>query len=177
MLFMLRRSRGSAGQSLVLGMLVTLAMLTFVASARAVSIGTGEGYASVGGGGGSATSGFVIGDQNAAVGTSVTFWGSKWWKLNSLSGGSAPAAFKGYANTLSGPLVCGGTWSTGPGNSSGPPASPLPGLIEVIVSSEITKSGPTISGDIHGVVLVQPEPGYAPDPGHTGTGTVVGVVC
>ena len=119
----------------------------------------------------------MIGDQNAAVGTSVTFWGAKWWKLNSLSGGSAPAAFKGYANVLSGPLACGGAWSTGPGNSSNPPESPLPELIEVIVSSEIAKSGPAISGDINGIVLVQPEPGYAPDPGHAGTGTVVGVVC
>jgi len=175
--FALRGPRGSAWPSLVLGMLVFLATLTFVASARAVSIGTGERDASVGGGGGSPTSGFVIGDQNAAVGTSVTFWGAKWWKLNSLSGGSAPAAFKGYANTLSGPLVCGGTWSTDPGNSSDPPTSPLPGLIEVIVSSEITKSGPTISGDIHEIVLVQTESGYAPDPGHAGTGMVVGVVC
>lgn len=171
------RPRGSAGRSLVLGMLVAVAMLTFVASARAVSIETAEGFASLGGGGGSATSGFVIGDQNAAVGTSVTFWGAKWRKLNSLSGGSAPAAFKGFANTLNGPFSCGSTWSTDPGNGSDPPASPLPGLIEVIVSSEITKSGPTISGDIHGVVLVQPDPGYAPDPGHAGTGVVVGVVC
>ncbi|HMC67637.1 MAG TPA: Ig-like domain-containing protein, partial [Mycobacteriales bacterium] len=35
---------------------------------------------------------FVIGDGNAAVGTSVTFWGAKWWKLNDLTGGTAPAA-------------------------------------------------------------------------------------
>ena len=42
---------------------------------------------------------FVIGDQNAAVGTSVTFWGAQWWKLNGLSGGAAPAAFKGFEDT------------------------------------------------------------------------------
>lgn len=35
---------------------------------------------------------FVIGDNNAANGTPVTFWGAQWWKLNSLSGGSAPAS-------------------------------------------------------------------------------------
>ena len=29
---------------------------------------------------------FVIGDQNAAVGTEVTYWGAQWWKLNGLSG-------------------------------------------------------------------------------------------
>src|SRR6185312_9206679 len=34
---------------------------------------------------------FVIGDENATVGTQVEFWGAQWWKLNSLSGGLAPA--------------------------------------------------------------------------------------
>ena len=66
--FVLRGTRGLAGRNLVLGVLVTLATLTFVVSA---------GAATIGGGGGSATSGFVIGDQNAAIGTSVTFWGSQ----------------------------------------------------------------------------------------------------
>ena len=41
---------------------------------------------------------FVIGDQNATVGNSVTFWGAQWSGLNSLSGGSAPASFKGFAS-------------------------------------------------------------------------------
>ena len=40
---------------------------------------------------------FVIGNGNSANGTAVTFWGAQWWKLNTLSGGAAPAAFKGYA--------------------------------------------------------------------------------
>jgi hypothetical protein len=125
----------------------------------------------------SAEGSFVIGDQNATVGTSVTFWGAQWWKLNSLSGGAAPAAFKGFANSLTGPPSCGASWTTDPGNSSEPPQGPLPGLIEVIVSSEITKSGRTISGDTSKVVLVQTEIGYGPDPGHPGTGTVVAVLC
>ena len=125
----------------------------------------------------SAEGSFVIGDQNATVGTSVTFWGAQWWQLNSLSGGLAPAAFKGFANTPSGPPSCGTTWTTSPGNSSNPPEGPLPELIEVIVSSEITKSGATISGDTKKVVLVRTEGGYAPDPGHPGTGIVVAVRC
>jgi len=120
---------------------------------------------------------FVIGDGNAAVGTSVTFWGAQWWKANSLSGGLAPASFKGFADTLGSPPACGETWSSRPGNSSGPPPGPLPEHIEVIVSSHVTKSGPTISGDTEEVVLVKTKPGYAPDPGHAGVGTVVAKVC
>lgn len=119
---------------------------------------------------------FVIGSGNAAVGSSVTFWGAQWWQENTLKEGLAPASFKGFAETAEAPR-CGETWTTRPGNSSQPPAGPLPEVMEVIVSTSITKSGPTISGDVHEVVLVQTEPGYAPDPGHAGTGTVVAKVC
>jgi hypothetical protein len=152
------KRRSAASRGAVAGLLAALTALAFTASA-------------------SAEGSFVIGDQNAAVGTPVTFWGAQWWKLNALSTGAAPAAFKGYANTPSGAPVCGTPWSTDPGNSSAPPAGPLPAVIEVIVSSSVTKSGPTISGDTKEVVLVATEPGYAPDPGHAGTGTVVSVVC
>jgi hypothetical protein len=119
---------------------------------------------------------FVIGDQNAAVNTAVTFWGAQWWKLNSLSGGAAPAAFKGFALNISGP-TCGDTWTTTPGNSPPPPAGPLPAFMPVIVSSNITKSGNTISGDIEHIVIVQTNSGYSNNPGHAGTGTVVSQVC
>jgi hypothetical protein len=120
---------------------------------------------------------FVIGNGDAALNTEVTFWGAQWWKLNTLSGGSAPAAFKGFANTPSTAPSCGTNWSTDPGNSSGPSAAPLPAFIAVIVSSHITKSGSVISGDTPEVVVIKTNPGYAPNPGHAGTGTVVGVVC
>ena len=120
---------------------------------------------------------FVIGDGNAAVGTPVTFWGAQWHKLNTLSGGAAPAAFKGFANEVSFAGGCGGAWTTDPGNSSEPPEGPLPGLIEGIVSTTITKKGKVISGDVAGIVLIRTDPGYGPNPGHAGTGTVVGVVC
>jgi Bacterial Ig-like domain (group 1) len=120
---------------------------------------------------------FVIGDGDAAIETPVTFWGARWRKLNSLSGGAAPAAFKGFANSPSTPPACGTGWSTRPGNSSGPPPGPLPQFIAVIVSSHITKSGPTISGDTPEVVVVKTNAGYAPNPGHAGTGTVVAVIC
>ena len=114
---------------------------------------------------------FAIGDQNAAVGSSVTFWGAKWWKLNSLSGGTSPAAFKGWVNELSSDSHgCPRSWTTDPGNSSEPPEGPLPGLIEVLVPSTVTKSGHVISGDSTEVVLVRTEPGYADNPGHAGHG-------
>jgi len=120
---------------------------------------------------------FVIGDLDAVVGNHVTFWGAQWWKLNHLSGGSAPASFKGFANSPDpNPPACGGTWQSGPGNSSGPPES-VPADITVIVSSLITKSGPIISGDVPEMVIVHTDPGYEPNPGHEGTGTVTAVVC
>src|SRR6476646_10526016 len=119
---------------------------------------------------------FVIGDQNSANGTSVTFWGAQWSKLNSLSGGAAPASFKGFAKNPSVPS-CGTGWSTDPGNSAPPPAGPLPAFMGVIVSSAISKSGSQISGDTPRIVVVQTNGGYAPNPGHAGTGTVIAQFC
>ena len=119
---------------------------------------------------------FVIGNGNSANGTAVTFWGAQWWKLNTLSGGAAPAAFKGYALNPAVPS-CKTGWSTDPGNSAPPPSGPLPSYMGVIVSSSITKSGSTISGNTPDIVVVKTNSGYAPDPGHAGTGTVVAQVC
>lgn len=124
-----------------------------------------------------AAEGFVIGDENAGVGSHVEFWGAQWHKLNGLTGGPAPAAFKGFANAVTLEGKCGGSWTTYPGNSSDPPEGPLPLVIEAIVSTKITKSGRVISGDLAGVVLIATEPGYGPNPGHAGTGTVIGEKC
>src|SRR4029077_2135361 len=116
-----------------------------------------------------ASGSFAIGDQNATVGSNVEWWGSNWSKVNSLSGGPAPAAFKGFAESLSGSPMCGETWTTKAGKSSHPPAT-VPEVMEVIASSKITKSGSTISGDVREVTLVKTNPGYRPSPGHKGTG-------
>jgi hypothetical protein len=121
-------------------------------------------YASTAGGS------FVIGDRNAVVGQQVTFWGSQWDKANTLSGGSAPSAFTGFASA-----VAGGVWTSGGGDSANPPAT-VPAYMTVIVTSAASKSGSTITGDVVQIVVVQTDPGYEPDPGHTGTGTVVAVV-
>jgi hypothetical protein len=119
---------------------------------------------------------FVIGNENSAIGSTVSFWGAKWSKQNALSGGSAPASFKGFAKRPAQPS-CGTGWTTDPGNSAPPPNGPLPAYMGVIASSSITQPGSTISGNTVHIVVVKTDPGYQPDPGHTGTGTVQAQVC
>jgi hypothetical protein len=119
---------------------------------------------------------FVIGDQNAATGASVTFWGAQWSKDNPTSAGSAPRSFKGFAEDPTTPS-CGVAWTTDPGNSTPPPDGPLPAYMAVIVTSSTGKDGSEISGNTVHIVVVKTNPGYAANPGHAGTGTVVAVVC
>jgi uncharacterized repeat protein (TIGR01451 family) len=124
---------------------------------------------------------FVLGDQTVAAAgpaTTVNFWGSQWWKHNSLSAeadGDGPAAFKGYDDDSAVP-ACGQSWTADPGNSSRPPAA-IPAYLAVIVSSHVEKSGSQISGDIKQVVIVKTDAGYAGNPGHDGTGVIVAVLC
>jgi probable HAF family extracellular repeat protein len=120
---------------------------------------------------------FVIGDGNAVVGNHVTFWGAQWAKANSLSGGSAPASFKGFVkSTSTNPPACGGTWQGTSGNRSKPPRT-VPSYITVMVASSATKSRSTISGNIVNTATIKTDPGYGPNPGHAGTGRVVAVGC
>lgn len=121
-----------------------------------------------------ATGSMVIGNLNSAAGTAVTFWSAQWAKVNVLSGGPAPNEFKGFADSA--PQSCGGSWSSDPGNSGGPPAS-VPSYVGVVASSTIIKPGSNISGDIPIIVVVKTNPGYGPSPGQAGTGTVVAVFC
>ena len=118
---------------------------------------------------------FVIGDLENVPGAHVLWWGAQWWKVDHLSRGPAPASFKGFESSASAP-ACGQTWTTRPGDSPHPPAS-VPGLMAVIVASHVTKSGSTIGGDVVHIVIVRTEPGYRPNPGHAGTGTIVAQVC
>jgi len=118
---------------------------------------------------------FAIGNQNALqVGTQVTFWGAQWWQDNPLSTGFAPASFKGYITAP--PSGCDQSWTADPGNSGHPPNT-LPGTVEAVVSTTITKSGPVISGDTLAIAQVAVDPGYSGNPGHPGTGHIVGFVC
>ena len=119
---------------------------------------------------------FVIGDEESALGTHVTFWGAQWAKINEMTGGSGPASFKGFAESPAVPS-CGTTWSSDPGNSTPPPNGPLPAFMGVIVSSSVSQSGSTITGNILSIVVVTTNPGYDSNPGHAGTGTIVAKFC
>jgi hypothetical protein len=121
--------------------------------------------------------GFVLGDQSAQQGTQGTFWGAQWSAANQLSGGAAPASFKGFADSLSSePPNCGLNWTSGPGNSSHPPGS-VPAYVGVFVSPSVTRSGSTLSGSATRIVVVKTDPGYEGNPGHSGTGVVVAQFC
>ena len=71
---------------------------------------------------------------------------------------------------------CGGTFTTRPGNSSSPPGS-VPAYMGVLVTSQVTKSGSTVAGTFTKIIVVTPDPGYAGDPGHAGTGEIVATFC
>jgi hypothetical protein len=117
---------------------------------------------------------FAVGDKTSTG--SVTFWGARWFFANSLSGGSPPRSFKGFENSTLVP-ACGTTiWTTTGGDSPHPPAT-IPTYMGVIVTSKVTKSGSQDSGNIVHIVVVKTNPGYAPNPGSPGTGTVVATVC
>jgi hypothetical protein len=53
----------------------------------------------------------------------------------------------------------------------------VPQYIVVLVSSSVNKSGSVFSGNTRQMVVVRTDSGYAANPGHTGTGTVVSVSC
>jgi streptogramin lyase len=120
---------------------------------------------------------FVVGDGSAHVGGSVTFWSSTWSDSNTMSGGPGPSSFKGFASTMTPAPACGDTWTSTTGNSSSPPAGPLPAYMAIVVTSSVDKSGSTVTGNITRIVIVKTDPGYTSNPSGTGTGTVVGVLC
>jgi hypothetical protein len=47
----------------------------------------------------------------------------------------------------------------------------------VLVTDSATKSGSTIGGHWARIVVVKVDPGYSPNPGHPGTGTIVATFC
>ena len=84
---------------------------------------------------------FVIGDRtDHSAGARVNFWGAQWSKNNPRSGTSSRGdrSFKGFST---GPAMpsCGDVWTSRVGNSSKPPAGPLPDAMGIIVTSGVTK--------------------------------------
>ena len=125
---------------------------------------------------------FLIGDATYAAATpstTVVFWSSEWYLDNQLTGGPAPTDFKGFASMLhpDPPTMCGATWKSAPGNSPPPPAAPLPAYMGVLVTDAVDANGKTRSGGVVHIVVVQPGSGYAPNPGHDGSGMIVGAYC
>ena len=87
---------------------------------------------------------------------------------------------KGFADGLapSSPPACGGTWTTRSGNSPPPiVAAGIPSYMGVLVSPSVTKQGATLLGSVAKIVVIKTAAGYAPNPGHAGTGTVVATYC
>jgi len=125
---------------------------------------------------------FTLGDKTVASATTpTTWWADNWSGLNSLSAGPASTAFKGFAPIISLPTTtpaakCGSSWTTSGGNSPPPPTS-VPAYMGIVVTSAVTKSGSTISGNAVKIVVVKTNPGYAPEPEHHGTGTIVATYC
>lgn len=119
--------------------------------------------------------GFAIGDRSRATGATVQFFSAQWEKDNSLSGGTAPSAFKGFVTAPGTPPRCGGSFVAGPGNSGAPPAT-VPSYMGTLVTSKVTKSGANLGGPTTGIVVVKTS-SYGASPGHGGKGTVVAVVC
>jgi hypothetical protein len=128
---------------------------------------------------------FVLGNTTVAAATpstTVNWWNDNWYLRNALSGGTAPSSFKGFAGvvttlpTQSPANVCGTRFTTGTGNSP-PPTSGVPSYMGVLVAGSVTKSGSTLNGTWGKIVVVRTDPGYAPSPGHPGTGKIVATFC
>jgi len=118
---------------------------------------------------------FTVGD--GVAGPAVTWWANDWAGRNPLSGGPASPSFKGFAGDVSTtPPSCGAGWTSTPGNSASP-VGDVPSYMGVVVTSSVSKSGSQVAGDVVRIVVVRTDAGYAPNPGHPGTGTVVATYC
>ena len=111
---------------------------------------------------------FVIGDASSTG--AVTFWSPHWWRLNELSGGPAPASFKGFAQATA--PACGLGWTASPGFDHAPPQ--IPEWMGVAVATTVTKEGSEIRGDTARIVVVRTT-SYIPSV--VGRGIVVAAAC
>ena len=79
----------------------------------------------------------------------MTFWSDAWWLANRLSGGPAPASFKGFVE----PWGLG--WVSSPGFGHAPAG--VPEWMGVLVADSVRKDGPTIGVDATRVIVVHVE--------------------
>jgi hypothetical protein len=101
-----------------------------------------------------------VGDQSAAG--EVTFWSPSWWLANTLSGGPAPASFKGFVHPF------GNWWVASPGFGHVP--ATVPEWMGVVVTSAVTKDAAEITGNKTGLIIVHVD---TYDPALVGRGSVV----
>ena len=104
---------------------------------------------------------FAVGDRSANG--PVTFWSPSWWLANTLSGGAAPASFKGFLQPSS------SGWTAAPGFGSVP--ATVPEWMGVLTTKSVTKDGAVITGDATHMIVVHVD---AYDPALVGRGTAVG---
>jgi PKD domain/Bacterial Ig domain len=107
---------------------------------------------------------FTVGDGSATG--RVTFWSASWWLLNTLSGGPAPASFKGFATNH----VDGG-WLASPGFDHAPIV--IPEWMAVLVATRVAKEAETIAVAATRMVVVHVE---TYDAGLVGQGAVVATI-
>jgi hypothetical protein len=103
---------------------------------------------------------FAVGDKSASG--QVTFWSPSWWLANTLSGGAAPASFKGFVQPS------GSGWTASPGLAAAP--ATVPAWMGVLTTKSVTKDGAVITGDGMHMIVVHVD-NY--DPTIVGLGTVV----
>ncbi len=125
---------------------------------------------------------FVIGDiEPHAINDVVNFWGAQWWKNNPMSQfhNNGWLSFKGFASSVdltpSNGNPC-GTWTSRVGNSPPPPQT-IPEFVGIIVTNNVIKSGPDLTGGIQQIIIVHSDGGYGPNPGHDGNGPVTSISC
>ena len=119
---------------------------------------------------------FLRGGDETDTG-SVEFWGHSWSRDNVLSGGPAPDSFKGFASAIrhqSARLRRRLDEQAGQQLETAGHAATLYGRSRFQQHYQV---GFDYLSDVPEIVVVTPNPGYEPDPGHPGTGTVVAEFC
>jgi hypothetical protein len=119
---------------------------------------------------------FVVGDLSASRSPTVTYWSSEWYLDSSLTGGRAPAAFKGFADSPSAPTDCATDWQSRGGGSTDA-AEVIPGYTAMLVTDKVVKRGWRLSGSTTAIVVVRVGDGYQSSPGHASTAEILGYLC
>ncbi|WP_125775624.1 PKD domain-containing protein [Antribacter gilvus] len=111
------------------------------------------------------------------VGDTVYYWGSQWAQWAGYNRATVNG-FKGYVSTspTAAAPTCGETWTSGPGNSTEPPAE-VPEYMAVVVTSPLAHDSNTYSGVVEKIVIVRTDGAYGDSPGHPGRGEVVATIC